>query len=69
MTLSKILINKLKITACESSITQKHACAAIIGNKQISPAFFNYNRQIVLGNVCGGMHSEMAVINYILNSL
>ena len=62
-------LNQLAITALRSEINQKHGCIAIRKGKIISPAFHNYKRNYIFGTSCGSAHSEMCVINYMINSL
>lgn len=69
MPLSHTMIEKLKVKALESNITHKHACVAMIDKKIISPIFHNYNRCQVFGTTFGSIHSEIAVINYLLNNI
>ena len=69
MPLSKKLLDNLKLNASKSTISHKHACVAMIGNKIISPIFHNYTRCKVFGTTCGSIHSEMGVINYLLNNI
>lgn len=63
------IINNLKNEAQKSTVSHKHACVAIIGNKTISPYFHNYMRYQVFGIICGSCHAEMATINYLLNTI
>lgn len=59
----------LAITASKSNITQKHGCIAIKKGKIISPSFYNYRRNSMFGKSCCSAHSEMCVLNYLINSL
>jgi len=69
MPLQTTMIEKMKNEAMRSSIYNKHACIAMIGNKIISPIFHNYTRHQVFGNVCGSIHSEMSAVNYLINNI
>ena len=63
------IAENLKNVALQSTIKQKHGCVAIKNGKIISPSFHNYKRNMLFGNRCGSAHSEMCVINYLINSL
>lgn len=59
----------LSSAAQKSHIHQKHACMAFINGKSITPPFHNYNRSYMFGTYVASAHSEMVVVNYLVNSL
>lgn len=63
------LATRLAFVASRSDINQKHACVALMDGNIISPHFHNYKRTYMFGQYLGSAHSEMAVVNYLLNSL
>ena len=63
------IINELIQNALQSELKQKHSCIALLNGKPITPIFYNYKRNSLLGRQCCSAHSEMCVINYLLNSL
>ena len=65
----KEIMYKLRLEAHKSELNKKHACVAIQKGKIISPTFHNYNRAYILDYKCGSVHAEMAVMNYLINSL
>lgn len=67
--LSKIILKDLILTAQKSNLKQKHSSVAIRNGKLITPLFYNYKRNNILGKRCCSAHSEICVINYLLNSL
>jgi hypothetical protein len=63
------LVDKLIDEAAKSKMKQKHACVAIRNGKVISPMFHNYIRDFMFHSKCGSAHAEMAVLNYLINTL
>lgn len=63
------LISKLRNEATRSRMNNKHAAVAVCKGKIISPKCHNYMRSYMCGYKCVSMHAEMAVVNYLLNTL
>jgi pyrimidine deaminase RibD-like protein len=61
------IIEKMKPVCLKSNINQKHAAVVVKKGKIITPIFHNYKRNKMFGTTCGSAHSEMCVLNYILN--